>query len=67
MNRGWVDDSPRGCRPATEEEVAAFQTYEQPFVWCGTKNKKFLQIGNAVPPLLAEHILASLIGIAPGR
>jgi DNA (cytosine-5)-methyltransferase 1 len=49
------------------DEVAALQTYEPPFVWCGTKTKQFLQIGNAVPPLLAEHILAALIGIKAGR
>lgn len=45
------------------EDSSAIQTYEPPFVWCGTKTKQFLQIGNAVPPLLAEHILAALIGI----
>jgi DNA (cytosine-5)-methyltransferase 1 len=47
------------------EEAAALQSSpsEPPFVWCGTKTKQFLQIGNAVPPLLAEHILAALVGI----
>lgn len=49
------------------EELSTIQTYEPPFIWCGTKTKQFLQIGNAVPPLLAEHILAALIGIRPGR
>ncbi len=48
------------CTPA---ENAALQSYERPFVWCGTKTKQFLQIGNAVPPLLAEHVLAALVGI----
>lgn len=47
----------------TPEENAVLQSYEPPFVFCGTKTKQFLQIGNAVPPLLAEHILAALIGI----
>ncbi|WP_346924640.1 DNA cytosine methyltransferase [uncultured Arthrobacter sp.] len=48
-------------RKATASEVGILQTYERPFVWCGTKTKQFLQIGNAVPPLLAEHILAALV------
>jgi len=48
-------------RLATAEEAALIQSYEQPFVWCGTKTKQFLQIGNAVPPLLAEAILAALL------
>jgi DNA (cytosine-5)-methyltransferase 1 len=51
----------------TRDEAAHLQSYEPPFIWCGTKTKQFLQIGNAVPPLLAEHILAALIGIRPGR
>ena len=49
------------------EQAATLQSYEPPFVWCGTKTKQFLQIGNAVPPLLAEHILAALLGITRGR
>jgi DNA (cytosine-5)-methyltransferase 1 len=61
------------CDPAeahtrlSVEESAVLQTYERPFVWCGAQGKQFLQIGNAVPPLLAEHVLAALIGITPGR
>lgn len=45
----------------TVPEAEVLQSYERPFVWCGTKTKQFLQIGNAVPPLLAEVILRSLI------
>lgn len=66
-NRGFFDED-GGFTIAEPEQVAALQTYPEPlFVWCGSKSKKFLQIGNAVPPLLAEAVLAALIGIRPGR
>jgi DNA (cytosine-5)-methyltransferase 1 len=54
-------------RRLAADELSTLQTYERPFVWCGTKTKQFLQIGNAVPPLLAEAILSALIGIKAGR
>lgn len=47
-----------GMEPA---EASALQTYEPPFQWCGSRTKQFLQIGNAVPPLMAQAILAALI------
>ena len=57
---GWVGSTER----LTTGECATLQTYPpKPFIWCGAKGKQFLQIGNAVPPLLGEHILAALIGM----
>lgn len=41
-------------------QAATLQTYPAPFPFQGTKTKQFLQIGNAVPPLLAEHILRAI-------
>ena len=51
---------PTENRPISTTEAAILQSYP-PFPFQGTKAKQFLQIGNAVPPLLAEHILRTLI------
>lgn len=62
----WMDPELANDPSASGERVtvgqaSVLQTYRRPFVWCGTKSKQFLQIGNAVPPLLAHAILSELI------
>lgn len=60
---------PEGAERVTVAEAAALQSYPVDFVWDAilpdgkpvTKTKKFLQIGNAVPPLLAEAILREVL------
>ncbi|SDD29610.1 DNA (cytosine-5)-methyltransferase 1 [Actinokineospora iranica] len=43
-------------RPITHLEAARLQTFPDTFEWCGTKIQVAKQIGNAVPPMLAEAI-----------
>ncbi|MCX4529218.1 DNA cytosine methyltransferase [Streptomyces sp. NBC_01551] len=42
----------------TAEEAGILQTFPASYPWQGTKGQRFSQIGNAVPPLLAGHLIA---------
>ena len=64
----WEADDPskRVNRPISHWEAARLQTFPDDFAWCGTKIEIARQIGNAVPPLLAEalarHLMSTVLG-----
>jgi len=55
-NHGGVNLHPRRPRVLTAREMARIQSFPDDFFFEGPKSKQLVQIGNAVPPLLAKAI-----------
>jgi len=57
----WIH--PKLDRAISIREAARLQTFPDSFVFEGTKDSQYQQIGNAVPPFLARAIAKSVISI----
>jgi DNA (cytosine-5)-methyltransferase 1 len=55
-NHGGVNVHPKLGRVLTAREMARLQSFPDDFIFKGPKNKQLVQLGNAVPPLLAKAI-----------
>lgn len=51
----------------TLEELAVLQSFPVNYPFQGNKSQRSLQIGNAIPPLLAAHVLSAASGIPLAR
>ncbi|HEY4808720.1 MAG TPA: DNA cytosine methyltransferase [Roseiarcus sp.] len=58
-------DSDQG-RTISVREAARLQSFPDGFVFCGTMNPAFRQIGNAVPPLLARALASEIYKVLKG-
>ncbi|WP_313105184.1 DNA cytosine methyltransferase [Brevundimonas sp.] len=56
----WIRDPIHGLRRLSPRECAALQTFPADWVFAGKRTDQYRQIGNAVPPLLAERIGTTL-------
>lgn len=57
----WIH--PTLDRAVSVREAARLQSFPDSFIFYGTKDMQYQQVGNAVPPLMAQAIAADLAGI----
>lgn len=68
---GWRTDPkvPRqdaeGSIPVSVRQAGVLQTFPHDYPWQGSRTSRFQQVGNAIPPLLAYHLVKRLLEVTP--
>lgn len=57
----WIH--PKKNRAVSVREAARLQTFPDSFVFCGSKDKQYQQVGNAVPPMMAKAIAEKIASV----